>query len=332
MTPPPPRVDRTPDLGAIPAPAANPAYAANPTIVADSVSKFFGQKVAVSSVSVSFGPGITGLLGPNGAGKTTLLRMLSGMLVPSEGSVTVLGRHPRRDPAVYRDVGLVPEESSIYPSMTGREYVEYAATLSGFTKPRLAASRALHEVALESDADRSLGGYSKGMRQRAKVAAALVHEPTVLLLDEPLNGTDPVQRAHLIAAFRRLADSGHTVIVSSHVLQEVERMASRVIAMVDGRLAAAGDIHAIRRAMSDIPYRVTVAAQPARPLARELMGEESVDGVTIDGTTLSIETNDLPALGTAVPLLAHQLGVRVTGFSPDDESLESVFRYLVVGR
>ena len=330
--PPPPAEDRAPDLGAIPPPTANPAYAANPTIAADSVSKFFGQKVAVSSVSVSFGPGITGLLGPNGAGKTTLLRMLSGMLVPSEGSVTVLGRNPRQDHEVYRDVGLVPEESSIYPSMTGREYVEYAATLAGFTKPRLAASRALHEVALENDADRSLGGYSKGMRQRAKVAAALVHEPTVLLLDEPLNGTDPVQRAHLITAFRRLADSGHTVIVSSHVLQEVERMASRVIAMVDGRLAAAGDIHAIRRAMSDIPYRVTVAAEPARALARELMGEESVDGVTIAGSSLSIETNDLSALGTAVPALAHRLGVRVTGFSPDDESLESVFRYLVVGR
>ncbi len=330
--PPPPPPARPAGLADIPPPTANPAYATNATIVADSVSKFFGQKVAVSSVSVSFGPGITGLLGPNGAGKTTLLRMLSGMLVPSEGSVTVLGRNPRKDHGVYRDVGLVPEESSIYPSMTGREYVEYAATLAGFTRPRLAASRALNEVSLEDDADRSLGGYSKGMRQRAKVAAALVHEPTVLILDEPLNGTDPVQRAHLIKAFRRLADSGHTVIVSSHVLQEVERMATRVIAMVDGRLAAAGDIHAIRRAMSDIPYRVTVAAEPARPLARELMGEDSVDGVTIDGTTLSIETNDLPALGTAVPAAAHRLGVHVTGFSPDDESLESVFRYLVVGR
>ena len=332
MTAPSPPPDRTPGLADIPPPNANPAYAANPTIVADSVSKFFGQKVAVSSVSVSFGPGITGLLGPNGAGKTTLLRMLSGMLVPSEGIVTVLGRNPRKEHQVYRDVGLVPEESSIYPSMTGREYVEYAATLAGFTKPRLAASRALNEVALEEDADRSLGGYSKGMRQRAKVAAALVHEPAVLLLDEPLNGTDPIQRAHLIGAFRRLADSGHTVIVSSHVLQEVERMATRVIAMVDGRLAAAGDIHAIRRAMSDIPYRVTVTADPARSLARELMGEEAVDGVTIDGTTLSVETNDLLALGTAVPAMAHRLGVRVTGFTPDDESLESVFRYLVVGR
>lgn len=333
MTAPPPSpLDRGTSLTDIPPPVANPAYAANPTIVADSVSKFFGQKVAVSSVSVSFGPGITGLLGPNGAGKTTLLRMLSGMLVPSEGSVAVLGRNPRQDHGVYRNVGLVPEESSIYPSMTGREYVEYAATLAGFTKPRLAAARALGEVALEADADRSLGGYSKGMRQRAKVAAALVHEPTVLILDEPLNGTDPVQRAHLITAFLKLAHSGHTVIVSSHVLQEVERMATRVIAMVDGRLAAAGDIHAIRGAMSDIPYRVTVEADPARSLARELMGEESVNGVTIDGTSLSIETSDLASLGTAVPALAHRLGVNLTRFSPDDESLESVFRYLVSGR
>ncbi len=317
---------------AIPPPTPNPAYATNPTIAADAVSKFFGQKVAVSSVSVSFGPGITGLLGPNGAGKTTLLRMLAGLLVPSEGKITVLGQDPRRSHEVYRQVGLVPEESSIYPSMSGRQYVEYAAKLSGYRRPRLAAARALTEVSLEDDADRPLAGYSKGMRQRAKVAAALVHEPSVLILDEPLNGTDPVQRAHLIAAFKRLAESGHTVIVSSHVLQEVERMASRIVAMVDGRLAAAGDIHAIRGAMSDIPYRVTIWADPARPLAQELIGHEAVDGVTIDGASMSIQTNDLRALGTAVPQLARALGIRVTGFSPDDESLESVFRYLVGGR
>jgi len=332
VTTPPPTHGAPPGSSTPPPPQSNPAYAANPTVAADSVSKFFGQKVAVSSVSVSFGPGVTGLLGPNGAGKTTLLRMLAGLLVPSEGSISVLGKDPRKDHAVYRDVGLVPEEASIYPAMTGREYVEYAAKLSGFKKPRLAASRALTEVSLEADADRALGGYSKGMRQRAKVAAALVHEPAVLILDEPLNGTDPVQRAHLITTFRRLADSGHTVIVSSHVLQEVERMAHRVVAMVDGRLAAAGDIAAIRGAMSDIPYRVTITAEPPRPLARELMGEDCVDGVTIDGTGLSVETNDIRSLGMSVPAMAQQLGVRVTGFSPDDESLESVFRYLVDGR
>lgn len=313
----------------MPPPSHNPAYASNATIAADALSKYFGQKVAVSNVSVSFGPGITGLLGPNGAGKTTLLRILAGLLVPSEGSVSVLGKGPRKDPSVYRDVGMVPEESAIYPSMTGREYVEYAAKLSGFSKPALAATNALREVSLVEDADRSLGGYSKGMRQRAKVAAALVHDPQVLILDEPLNGTDPVQRAHLIAAFKKLAAAGRTVIVSSHVLQEVERMATRIVAMVDGRLAAAGDIHAIRRAMSDIPYRVTVTAEPLRPLARELMGVDAVDGVTLDGETLSIQTNDLNALGIAVPGLAKDLGVRVTGFRPDDESLESVFRYLV---
>ena len=320
-------------LDSIPPPEANPAYAVNPTIAADAVSKFFGQKVAVSKVSVSFGAGITGLLGPNGAGKTTLLRMLSGLLVPSEGAVTVLGKNPRRDYSVYRNVGLVPEEDSIYPSMTGRQYVEYAAKLAGFSKPRLAAITALQEVSLEQDADRAIGGYSKGMRQRAKVAAALVHDPTVLILDEPLNGTDPVQRAHLIAAFKKLADSGHTVIVSSHVLQEVERMATRIVAMVDGRLAAAGDIHAIRGQMSDIPYRVTLTADPARPLARELMAVPAVDGVTLLGDdSVSVQTNDITALGTALPGIAKELGVHLTHYSPDDESLESVFRHLVHGR
>jgi len=330
--PPPPQVPESVGLDRIPPPAPNPAYAAGATIAADSVSKFFKQKVAVSAVSVSFGPGVTGLLGPNGAGKTTLLRMLAGLLVPSEGSVTVLGSNPRRDHGVYRNVGLVPEEDSIYPAMTGRDYVEYAAQLSGFAHPRIAAARALDEVALGNDADRALGGYSKGMRQRAKVAAALVHEPAVLILDEPLNGTDPVQRAHLITTFKRLADAGHTVIVSSHVLQEVERMASRVIAMVDGRLAAAGDIHAIREAMSDIPYRVTISADRIRPLAQQLIAEESVDGVAIDGQSMIVETNDLIALGGALPRLAKSLDVRLTRFTPDDESLESVFRYLVKAR
>ena len=329
MTSPPPHLPDISDLGAIPPPAPNPAFAAEPTLAVDQVSKFFGQKVAVSSVSLSFGPGITGLLGPNGAGKTTLLRMMAGLLVPSEGDIEVLGSNPRKDHNVYRNIGLVPEESAVYPAMTGREFVEYAAKLSGYTKPRLAATRALDEVSLGPDADRSLGGYSKGMRQRAKVAAALVHEPEVLLLDEPLNGTDPVQRAHLINAFKRLAGAGHTVVVSSHVLQEVERMGSRVIAMVDGRLAAAGDIHAIRRAMSDIPYRVTITADPSRELAKELIASGTVDSVSIEGSNLSVATNDLVALGKLVPQAAAGLDIRVTRFTPDDESLESVFRYLV---
>ncbi len=310
----------------------SPQLAQNATVEVHEVSKWFGQKVAVSGLTCSFGPGITGLLGPNGAGKTTLLRMLTGILPPSEGAVTVLGSNPRRDTGVYRRLGLVPEEDAVYGFLTGREYVEYAARLIGHDDPSRAAAIALEEVELTEDADRSLAGYSKGMRQRAKVAAALVHLPEVLVLDEPLNGTDPVQRARLIALFRSLAAQGHTVIVSSHVLAEVERMADRVLAMVDGKLVAAGDISAIRAAMSDIPFRVRIDADEARRLGSALLAHESVLSVTVEDGFLRIETADLPGLGKRLPSLAQSLDIRLTRVDPEDESLESVFRYLVGGR
>jgi ABC-2 type transport system ATP-binding protein len=307
----------------------DPALVTDATVEVNQASKWFGQKVAVSNVTCSFGPGLTGLLGPNGAGKTTLLRMITGLLLPSEGDVSVLGTTPRSDPAVYREMALVPEEDAVYGVLTARRYVEYAARLADLDDPEARAGRALAEVGLEVDADRAIAGYSKGMRQRAKVAAALVNEAQVLILDEPLNGTDPVQRAHLISLFRRLGRSGHTVIVSSHVLQEVERMTERVIAMVDGKLAAAGDIGAIRRSMTDIPFRVRVAADRVRELGAALMAEDSVNGVTFEGTQMHIETSDLYRLGTTVPALCRDLGARITLFQPEDESLESVFRYLV---
>ena len=307
----------------------DPAIAADATVELVRVSKWFGQKVAVSDVTCSFGPGVSGLLGPNGAGKTTLLRVLTGLATPSEGTVRVMGTAPRDNVAVYRDLGLVPEEDAVYGFLTAREFVRYAATLAGVEGTAAATGRALAEVALEDEADRPLRGFSKGMRQRAKVAAALVHRPSILVLDEPLNGTDPLQRAHLIDLFRDFGASGVTVIVSSHVLAEVERMAHRVIAMVDGKLAAAGDIAAIRRALTDIPYRVRIDSTDPRRLAAALMAEEVVHSVTVDDARLHIETGDLGALGTAISPMARRLDVVVTGFAPEDESLESVFRYLV---
>jgi ABC-2 type transport system ATP-binding protein len=205
--------------------------------------------------------------------------------------------------------------------------VAYAAALSGTDGS--AVPDAISAVDLTADADRDLRTFSKGMRQRAKVAAALVTDPRILVLDEPLNGTDPVQRAHLISVFRRLASEGRTVIVSSHVLAEVERMADRVIAIVDGRLAAAGDVSAIRRAMSDTPYRVRIDVDPPRPVAADLMAHDSVSSVSVVAGSLRVETSDLAGLGRALPAIAHRLDARLTGFEPEDESLESVFRYLV---
>ena len=310
----------------------NPALAPNATIEVTEVSKWFGQKVAVSKITCSFGPGVTGLLGPNGAGKTTLLRMLTGLIQPSEGTVRVLGTWPRSEPGVYARIGLVPEEDAVYPDLTARQFVDYAATLSGVRPTDEAVTRALGEVDLLDEADRRLAGYSKGMRQRAKVAAALVHEPEVLVLDEPLNGTDPIQRARLISLFRSFGAAGRTVIVSSHVLQEVERMSERVIAIVDGKLAAAGNIAAIRQAMADIPYRVRVGTDQPRRLGAALLDEDLVHGVTVRDGDLRIETSDLPGLGTRLPQLARANNARLLLFRPEDESLESIFRYLVGGR
>ena len=307
--------------------APSPSWVAEPTVEVRAVSKWFGQKVAVSDLTCSFGPGVTGVLGPNGAGKTTLLRMLVGLLSPSDGEVLVLERDPRRSPGVYRSLAMVPEEDAVYGFQTARQFIGYAAVLSGAGPGSV--ERAIAAVALEDAADRPISGFSKGMRQRAKVAAALVNDAPVLVLDEPLNGTDPVQRAHLIATFRRLGAEGRTVVVSSHVLAEVERMADRVLAIVDGRLAAAGDVAAIRRAMTDIPYRVRLEADDPRRLAAALLESGVVEGATVHGRILAVEADDLAGLGRSLAPLARSLGIRFTLFEPEDLSLESVFRYLV---
>lgn len=307
----------------------NAALVSDATIEVRGVSKWFGNKVAVSDVTCSFGPGITGLLGPNGAGKTTLLRMMMGLTSPSQGSVSMFGEDPRRAPTVFKDVAFVPEDDAVYPFLTARQFVRYAANLTDGELGESAVTEALRRVEMLEPADRLISDYSKGMRQRTKVAAALVHNPRVLVLDEPLNGTDPVRRASLIDLFKELAASGHTIIISSHVLQEVERLATRVIAMVDGKLAAAGDIHAIRAAMSDIPYQVRIDTDTPRQVAAALLSLDTVSGIDVLERGLRIETTDLSSVGNALPRIAADLDARVTRFEPVDESLESVFRYLV---
>ena len=304
-------------------------HVADPTVVAARMSKWFGPKVAVSEVDCSFGPGVTGLLGPNGAGKTTFLRVLAGLLSPSSGEVTILGRAPRKKHAVHRDIGFVPEDEAVYGHMTARRFVDWSAAMSKVGKPAEAAGRALETVHLTKDADRALATFSKGMRQRAKVAAALVHDPTVLLLDEPLNGTDPLQRARLIELFLELGKEGRTIIVSSHVLAEVERMAGRVVAMVDGRVAAAGTVPALRDAMSDKPRLIRIDTDRPRLLAMRLLGGEWVEAVKVGTESVEVQTTDARALGRDISPAAREAGARVTAVSPEDESLDSVFRYLV---
>ncbi len=310
----------------------DPAYVNDPTIEVEAASKWFGQKVAVSNLSCSFGPGVTGLLGPNGAGKTTLLRMIAGLTTTSNGSVRVLGEDPRRTSKVFSRVALVPDEDSVYDDMTARRFVRYAAQLSDTDHSPDVITAALGDVAMLDAADRPIAGYSKGMRQRAKVAAALVTNPEVLILDEPLNGTDPVQRAHLIDLFQALGEGGRTVIISSHVLEEVERVSSRVIAIVDGRLAAAGSVDAIRAAMYDIPYSVRIDTDRPRDLGAAMFTSGVVDTVDARETSLDVRTGDVARLGSEAPRIAAAIGARFTGFHPQDASLESVFRYLVERR
>ena len=312
-----------------PAPTRDPSQAEGATVSVHGVSKWFGTKVAVSDVSCSFGPGITGLLGPNGAGKTTLLRMITGLLHPSEGRVSVFGTDPLEDPAVYRRIGFVPEEDAVYGHLSTRQLVRYAAELSRCDASSRAVDAAIARVNMQDAADRPIAEYSKGMRQRAKVAAALVSEPDLLVLDEPLNGADPMQRAVLIGLFHDLADAGRTIIVSSHVLAEVERMTDRVIAVLDGKLAAAGGIRAIRAAMTHIPHKVRIEADDPRVLGKALLDLPAVVGVHFADGGLEVETSNLAALGTALPALSIEHAVRVTRFEPVDASLESVFRHLL---
>ena len=302
------------------------------TIVVANLSKWFGLKVAVSELSIGFRPGVTGLLGPNGAGKTTLLRVMAGLQRPSQGEVRILGVDPRQDTEIYRKISLVPEDESVYDRLTGRQFVELAARLAKIDHPVERADTVLDTVGLTDAAGRALGGFSKGMRQRAKVAAALVSDPEILLLDEPLNGADPVQRAQLIALFKRLGAEGKTLLVSSHVLAEVERVSDRVVAMVDGRLAAVGDVATIRAAMTDKPRRIYVDTTNPRKLAAALIAGSDVLGVQVDGGTVHVETSDAADLARRLPVIAIDHSITITKVEPVDESLESVFRYLVEGR
>ena len=309
-------------------PPDDPAFAEGATVVVSGASVWFGPNVALNEVSCSFGPGVTGLLGPNGAGKTTLMRAICGMLPPNVGTVRVGGLDPRTQREAQRALALVPEEDASPATLSARQLVRYAAALHG-VRDRAAPERALAAVDLVDVADRPVGGFSKGMLQRTKVAAALVNDPTILVLDEPLNGADPVQRLALIELFNRLGDEGRTVIVSSHVLHEVERLARRQIVLVHGRLAAAGDHHAIRSAIADRPRQVLLRSSDPRRLAAALVRVEAVSGVGIDGDDVVVSSLRALDLAHALPGLARRADIRLLEIRPLDDSLESAFRELV---
>lgn len=303
---------------------------ATPTIEVRNVSKWFGPLVALSDVSFSLRPGITALLGPNGAGKSTLLRIMCGLTAPSQGGVRILGMQPRQDLELNRRIGLVPQQESMFETMRPRDFVEVAAQLHGVASPSDAAVAALKLVELDPEDRRPIKTYSKGMRQRVKVAQAIVHSPEVVFLDEPLEGLDPRQRARMIELFRSLADEGRTVVVSSHVLDEVERFGSNVLVIGQGRLAAEGDFHAIRELMDDRPHRIRLVTDSPRQLAAALIGTPAVIGAWVEGDDrLLVDTLDVQLFRSVVARAAVDSGARLYELLPLDDDLESVFRYLV---
>jgi ABC-2 type transport system ATP-binding protein len=318
-----------------------PASAAPVTLFLAGVSRWYGNVVAINDVTMSLGPGVTGLLGPNGAGKTTLLHMMAGFLAPSRGKVLVAGRSAWRNPDVYRYLGLVTERENVHGFLTAREFITASAKLQRLPDPAAATKRAIEMVDLTDAADRRIETFSKGMRQRARVAAALVHDPQVLLLDEPFNGMDPRQRMHMMELLHQMAAAGRTVLFSSHILEEVEQLSGTVQVIVAGRLAASGDYRKIRRLMTSRPHEFVISSSDDRALAAALMAEESVAGVELTNgggrarrTTggIQVRASDYGTFTRALPRVARAADIRLVSVVPADESLESVFSYLVGDR
>ena len=313
-----------------PAPAAAPSPSPRGAAVElRNVSHWYGNVVAVNDVSFSLGAGITGLLGPNGAGKSTLLHMLAGFLEPSAGEVLVDGRPAWKNPEMYRSLGLVPEREAVYPFLTGYQFALMNARLHGLADPVAAAERAIDTVDLRGAMHRRIGGYSKGMRQRAKIAGALVHDPRILLLDEPFNGMDPGQRMHMMDLLRGLADQGRTILISSHILEELHHLANNVLVVVAGRLAASGHFREIRRLMTDRPHTFTLRSSDDRRLAAALMADASVQGVELGTAGITVRTAERGHFAQYLPRAARDAGISLFEVQPTDESLESVFSYLV---
>lgn len=302
----------------------------NPVIRVDGVSRWFGSVVAVSEISFDIGSGITGLLGPNGAGKTTLLRMMTGLADTSTGTVTAFGEPVRNNPALYRRIGVMSEHETVYGFMKGREFVRMMGKLRGVSPLEAAVDRAIGRVDMADAQHRPMATYSRGMRQRMRLAATLVHDPEILILDEPLNGADPRQRVHFQHLLRQLAADGRTIVLSSHILEEVEQLAETVLLIINGKLAASGGFRAIRAALNQRPYHVRVLSDDPRALAAAVVTLGSVDAVHVDpdGALVVLSRNVLD-LQLELPRLAQKSAIRLRRVEPLDDSLESVFGYLM---
>jgi ABC-2 type transport system ATP-binding protein len=305
---------------------------AAPIASAEHVSKWYGQVIGLNDVSVAVPPGITGLLGPNGAGKSTFMKLITGQLAPNKGSVQVLGEPIWRNPHLYFQIGFCPEQDAFYERMTGLEWVTALVRLNGLDEKAAAAAatRALTTVDLMEAAHKKIGAYSKGMRQRVKLAQAIVHDPQLLILDEPLSGMDPLARRKTIRMIRDWARAGKSVIVSSHILHEIESMTGNILLINNGRILAEGDVHAIRDLIDEHPHTVYVRADNPRGLARDFIDRTDVRSMRFEDGAVVVETGKPDAFYARVTELAAsgEYGTIEEVTSPDD-NLQAVFQYLV---
>lgn len=304
-----------------------------PIITFDGVSKWYGDVIGLNKLTIHVPAGVTGLLGPNGAGKSTFLQLATGQLRPSQGAVRVFGQDVWDNPDLNRVVGLCPEQDAFYEWMTGHDFVRTCARLSGMTRTMAteAADRAMERVGMTEHMNRAVKGYSKGMRQRTKLAQAMVHEPQVLFLDEPLTGTDPVARRDLIDVIRTLGAGGCSVIVSSHVLHEIQSLTQRIVLLHRGRLVAEGHVRDIRNLIDKHPHRIVLVCDRYRELAALLSGCDDVDGIKFldRDSGLLVETRQPDVFYARLPELSLSKGLNVREVYSEDDNLEAVFKYLV---
>lgn len=300
-------------------------------ICARRLSYWYGQVIGINDISLDIGQGVIGLLGPNGAGKSTLMKVLTGQLRPRTGTVTVLGQRLWNNPEVFQSVGFVPEQDAFYEEMSGREFVAYLTRLQGFSafEAMRLAEEALERVNMARDAHRPLREYSKGMRQRVKIAQALAHQPQILFLDEPLNGTDPIGRHHLTELIRELGKEGRTVLVSSHILHEVEELTSDILLIQKGRVLADGNIYRIREMIDAYPHTIFVDCDKPREMAALLAVHTDVTRLEFVPGGLQVATREPDACYTRIPRLALEHGIRLRAMTSPDNNLTSVFKYLV---
>lgn len=296
-------------------------------------SRWYGQVIGVNDVTCQIGPGVTALLGVNGAGKTTMIRLITGQLRPTTGSVQVFGQEPFANPEVFKKIGYCPEFDNFYEYMTGRQFVETMARYCGIPKQEAKdkTEQVLIQVGMQGRADKAIKGFSKGMRQRIKLAQAMIHDPAIILLDEPLNGLDPVGRREFMDQLHQLADQGKTVLVCSHILFEVEQMTRNILLLHRGRLLATGDLRVIRELIDKHPHRIKIDTAHPREVASELVKLPFVLSVNFDQRTNSLEvkTREPDQFYDFLPSLNLSKGYEIYGISSPDNNLESVFRYLV---